>query len=857
MFEVAFRHAVTRWSLAVMGSYDGVVWTVADPDTVPGGEAAAEFRPVGTRLPAPAVQPTSDPDGDGHGRHRRPPRAVAAGAGRGPRARASTTLAGATPARRPREHRDRHAGDRRRSRARHDLHGHRPRSARPERRGAARTHPIVETGSDFDLEVLPPQINNLAADITEGIDFGWGQVAAVRDRFTSTGFYDKSTNTPPGHSYFRLAQFLADPDEIDRLRGAVRRRRRGGHADRRPPDPCGGGLRDPGRPLHGRRRRGADRAMRRRGSRSASRASAGCRSASPRRAAASPTPRRPSRPRSRSPRRTRRRRLRCRPTSTSSTRTASSRSRSRRKRKTMRRRTSSMGAGIGLLGWIGDRSGRPRRPVRRVLRDRRRVEAPPDATPAGSAPNPSLRIAGAWSEVADRYDEAGVPIARRGRRRSRRRGRYIATEPSAHAAAPRLLALVGTVDRAAYHADEPGDAESDDGVAVSRRRGAAPCSMTGPCRNGPRCGSTRDRCSAATRGAGPRRATAAGARGGATTAMTTPPTTSTAGRSTTAISTPGRGRVTDHDGQDPPIDDDAIDPAELTLEADPVGSTRSAPTPARRSADPELTVDASPELVDVIRHEIARRDATAGERQRRRTHPAAAPRPSPTPAAAPSQSAPPVPPTMPGSPPPVPSANVAPGGAGRLAAPAAAGRPGAGDRHDADRAHRPSPSHEGQHQDRPGGDRRDRDRRRRLAARGRRDRRRAAIDRHVDHGRRGTRRRPPVSDPGEHAAVNTAVRDDDTLPSDLAQTLGAIRAVVGDRVTRRCRAGRRPARPAGSGRTTRTRGASARARCSSSPTAWVGGPAARSRRRPPWRRCSTRSRGDDRRPAARRSIGGR
>ena len=81
----------------------------------------------------------------------------------------------------------------------------------PQRRRAARTHPIVETGSDFDLEVLPPQINNLAADITEGIDFGWGQVAAVRDRFTSTGFYDKSTNTPPGHSYFRLAQFLADP----------------------------------------------------------------------------------------------------------------------------------------------------------------------------------------------------------------------------------------------------------------------------------------------------------------------------------------------------------------------------------------------------------------------------------------------------------------------------------------------------------------------------------------------------------------------------------------------------------------------------------------------------------------------
>ena len=61
VFEVESDTPITRWSLAVMGSYDGVVWTVANPDTADGG-AAAEFRPVGTRLPPPAVQPTSDPE---------------------------------------------------------------------------------------------------------------------------------------------------------------------------------------------------------------------------------------------------------------------------------------------------------------------------------------------------------------------------------------------------------------------------------------------------------------------------------------------------------------------------------------------------------------------------------------------------------------------------------------------------------------------------------------------------------------------------------------------------------------------------------------------------------------------------
>jgi hypothetical protein len=117
------------------------------------------------------------------------------------------------------------------------------------------------------------------------------------------------------------------------------------------------------------------------------------------------------------------------------------------------------GAGIGLRGWLA--IGAAGLIVLFIAfcvivvawkhrRMRRRREAP----------EPSLRIAGAWSEVADRYDEAGVAIVPRSTPLEAARS-FMATEPSAHAAAPRLLALVGTVDRAAYHADAPGDAESD------------------------------------------------------------------------------------------------------------------------------------------------------------------------------------------------------------------------------------------------------------------------------------------------------------------------------------------------------------------------------------------------------------
>ena len=48
VFTVAGNTPVQRWRLAVMSDYDGVIWTVADPDRDPD---ATEFVPVDTQLP--------------------------------------------------------------------------------------------------------------------------------------------------------------------------------------------------------------------------------------------------------------------------------------------------------------------------------------------------------------------------------------------------------------------------------------------------------------------------------------------------------------------------------------------------------------------------------------------------------------------------------------------------------------------------------------------------------------------------------------------------------------------------------------------------------------------------------------
>lgn len=203
VFEATADAPVTRWPTAVMSSYDGVVWTVADPD-----DAGSDFRPVGTRLPEPDAQPDTDPTVRA---------TVTVDELRGPwlpvpGVARTLTFEGSTPQVLENPETNTLAVP---NGVSDGLTYTVEALVAPERTDEElRTETLDVVEGSVDLEALPPQIRNLAADVTEGIDHGWGQIAAIRDLFEDEGFYDKSTRVPPGHSYYRLAQFLSDPDQI-------------------------------------------------------------------------------------------------------------------------------------------------------------------------------------------------------------------------------------------------------------------------------------------------------------------------------------------------------------------------------------------------------------------------------------------------------------------------------------------------------------------------------------------------------------------------------------------------------------------------------------------------------------------
>ena len=212
MFEVTSDSPLTRWSTAAMTTYDGVVWTVADPD-----DAATDFRPVSPRLPPPDVQPASDPtvsatvtiDGlDG------PWLPVPGAATRIEFEDAPGTDDGESPA--PTLMENQQSNTVAVPTGVDEGTAYTVTALTPPEPSddELRALPLDVESAGVDLDALPPQIRNLAADVTEGIDHGWGQVAAIRDLFRNEGFYDKTTRVPPGHSYYRLAQFLADPEQI-------------------------------------------------------------------------------------------------------------------------------------------------------------------------------------------------------------------------------------------------------------------------------------------------------------------------------------------------------------------------------------------------------------------------------------------------------------------------------------------------------------------------------------------------------------------------------------------------------------------------------------------------------------------
>lgn len=207
---------ITRFTVARLGDFDGVVWTVGSTD---GSSAVQEFRPVGATLPgrprpldvstktvsatitigdlggpwlpAPSGWPVSarftsaptDLPGTAPGENLRMNLAT------GTLAVPSGIQSGTTYII------DVDVAERTDDASLRELS----------------VVPLLPTDED---DVLPPQIQNLAADIVEGIDRGWAQVEAISDRFVDDGFYDISPDSRPGHSFFRVSQFLDDPDRL-------------------------------------------------------------------------------------------------------------------------------------------------------------------------------------------------------------------------------------------------------------------------------------------------------------------------------------------------------------------------------------------------------------------------------------------------------------------------------------------------------------------------------------------------------------------------------------------------------------------------------------------------------------------
>lgn len=201
VFVVRAADRPIRWPVAVLGAYDGVVWTVAESLT----EEAGRYPPVDETIPGP---PAGDLDLDVDAVH------------------AEVTVHGLTGHWVPRPGWITELGmptdlDVRFNPVTGNL-------ALPDRLSEGLTYriaavPVPEaaalanvplTGGGASFANLPPGIRNLVADIVQGEDGGWPQVNAIAQRFVGAGFYDVSDGARPGHSFFRLGEFLGDPERL-------------------------------------------------------------------------------------------------------------------------------------------------------------------------------------------------------------------------------------------------------------------------------------------------------------------------------------------------------------------------------------------------------------------------------------------------------------------------------------------------------------------------------------------------------------------------------------------------------------------------------------------------------------------
>lgn len=204
MFTVRSNVEITRWTLARMASYSGVVWEVADPLL----DRAAQFVPVDTEMP---------PSGEiGQGRsvraeieigqlsgvwipHAGAPVSVAFAERRDLRLNLGTATLAAPAGMRP--------GDT------YTVVSQLPTVLAD---NAIEKAVIREEDESNDINLVPAPIRNLADRFVIGRDFGGAQVAAIRDLLTNEeiAFYDVTEAQPPGHSYGRIADFVFTPTRI-------------------------------------------------------------------------------------------------------------------------------------------------------------------------------------------------------------------------------------------------------------------------------------------------------------------------------------------------------------------------------------------------------------------------------------------------------------------------------------------------------------------------------------------------------------------------------------------------------------------------------------------------------------------
>ncbi|MFT7601071.1 MAG: transglutaminase-like putative cysteine protease [Acidimicrobiales bacterium] len=203
VFTVSADEPLTRFSLAILGDYDGVVWSVADQQA----NGPAQFQPVDSVLPRPPADLAQSP-------------AVPYEITIGDLGSVWVPVAGW-----PQSIGHPDSIDFRLNLATGTL-------AAPDGLSDGQTFAMtavvrpeltdseliestaVSNDDDAELALIPPKVRNLAGDIFEGVESGTPRAVALANTFVLQGFYDHGDTSRPGHSLARVDEFLANPDRL-------------------------------------------------------------------------------------------------------------------------------------------------------------------------------------------------------------------------------------------------------------------------------------------------------------------------------------------------------------------------------------------------------------------------------------------------------------------------------------------------------------------------------------------------------------------------------------------------------------------------------------------------------------------